>query len=183
MNLLTGVYLFSALIATVATSTGKSNNNAGTNAWDGITNYNIQSNCPQRPDATAIRVEKSKIVQALRSNGTLDTRPTFDFISYGFPVRKIIMGVDQNGAANTVNQKCIVRGKRTQVDPLYDKSQKKYWFIEEGKLTTVIYDCYNGSNLTCTTSFSEMSAGDLDGTNETSEEQKTPSHTDNSREE
>ena len=183
MNLLTGVYLFSALVATVATSKVGDNKSGTATAWDGKTHYSVQSNCPQRPDAAIILVEKSVITQALRADGTQISHPSFDFTAYGFPVRKIIMGVDQNGYGNTINQKCTVRSKSAQVNPKYDKKDSGWWFIESGKLTTVIYDCYNNNNLTCSTSFSEMSAGELPSKFEDGQEQKTPSHTDNSREE
>lgn len=159
-NIFTVVYLISAFMVTAATSKMPPGGTPAAFGLKGITNYSVQSGCPSQADIVAFRVERGSITQTLASDGTLNTTSAVDFTQFGFPNKRVVVGMDQYGA-DTSKRKCYVRSKDSQTNPKYDQAQSSYWFVKPGDLTTVLYDCYDSGNYTCSISLSELPAGDL----------------------
>jgi len=172
---LTGIYLFSALTVTVATSKAGGPAVEAMTITAGTTNYSVQTNCPNSPDVKAMRVVNSTIVQTLDSSGTLSVAPGIDMRQLGFPRSNVSVGLNQTSISTP--RKCTIRTLTTQPNPNPDaasvdtslqtssqvdpSASAKYHFHTPGQLTTALYDCYDGANYVCSTSLAELPAGDL----------------------
>lgn len=73
-----------------------------------------------------------------------------------------MVGTNASSSDTSANARtCTVRSKTSSPNPQYDSSQTQYQYLQEGMLTTVQYDCYDGTAYVCSTTFTELRQGDL----------------------
>lgn len=154
----TTAYLAAAFVITAATSKGRPGDYSGSlNAFGGTANYTMESDCPNHPDVRALHVKMGKIKATINSTGSVAQAENIDFRAFGFPQPIVVVGLDQYSTDASSPQKCVVRTKSSHPDVTYDASKTKYFFIQPGSLTKVVYDCTT-SSAQCTTTLEELPA-------------------------